>query len=228
MPDWKALVLARMENLGLSPAQEEEIVGELAAHLEDCYEEFRAQGVAEPEAIERSLAQVTDWSDLSREIQRAKRKENVMNHRTRTLWLPALINLAAAMVVLMISTQIASLPRVIAGRSVIDTSTTGTDYSFAAYLPWLVFLPFCGAAGAYLSRRAGGQRIARLAAGLSPWIALLGLVSFLTLIGQIVPFQHQWFPFAAALLFLMLPPGIALFLGVLPFLRRTAPSGGGR
>lgn len=214
MPDWKALVLARMENLGLSPAQEEEIVCELAGHLEDCYEEFRTQGVCESEAIERSLEQVPDWPNLSREIQRAKRKGNVMNQRTRTLWLPALINLAAAMVVLMISTQIALHPRVIAGRPVAP---------FAAYLPWLVFLPFCGAAGAYLSRRAGGQRIARLAAGLSPWIALLGLVSFLTLIGQIVPFQHQWFPFVAALLFLMLPPGIALFLGVLPFLKKTAP-----
>ena len=74
MPDWKALVLERMESLGLSPAQEEEIVSELAAHLEDCYEELRTQGVCESEAIDRSLEQVTDWPNLSREIQRAKRK----------------------------------------------------------------------------------------------------------------------------------------------------------
>ena len=211
MPDWKALVLERMESLGLSPAQEEEIVSELAAHLEDCYEELRTQGVCESEAIDRSLEQVTDWPNLSREIQRAKRKGDVMNHRTRILWLPALISLAAAMVFLMISTQIALQPRIVAGRFVtLRTSTGSTDYRFAEYLPWLILLPFCGAAGAYLSRRAGGQPLVRLVAGLSPWIALFGLVSFLTLIGQIVPFQHQWFPFATTLLFLMLPPGIAL------------------
>jgi hypothetical protein len=47
MPDWKALVLERMESLGLSRALEEEIVSELAGHLEDCYEELRTQGVCE-------------------------------------------------------------------------------------------------------------------------------------------------------------------------------------
>jgi hypothetical protein len=220
MPDWKALVLERLEALGLSPTQEEEIASELAGHLEDCYEECRTHGVGKSEAIERSLEQVASWPNLSRKIRGAKRKEEMMNHRTRTLWLPALISLAAAMFFLMISTQIALEPRVIAERFIIfHTSTTSTSYSFAAYLPWLILLPFCGAAGAYLSRRAGGQRPVRLLAGLFPGIALFGLVSFLTLIGQIVPFQHQWSAFVTALLFLMVPPGIALFLGVMPFLK---------
>ena len=220
MPDWKALVFERLEALGLSPTQEEEIASELAGHLEDCYEECRTHGVGKSEAIERSLEQVASWPNLSRKIRGAKRKEEMMNHRTRTLWLPALISLAAAMFFLMISTQIALEPRVIAERFIIlHTSTTSTSYSFAAYLPWLILLPFCGAAGAYLSRRAGGQRPVRLLAGLFPGIALFGLVSFLTLIGQIVPFQHQWSAFVTALLFLMVPPGIALFLGVMPFLK---------
>lgn len=220
MPDWKALVLERLERLGLSPTQEEEIVSELAGHLEDCYEECRTQEVGKSEAIERTLEQVANWPNLSRQIRRAKSKEKMINRRTKTLWLPALISLAAAMVFLMISTQIALEPRVVAERFVtLHTSTTSTSYSLAAYLPWLILLPFCGAAGAYLSRRAGGQRPVRLVAGLFPGIALFGLVSFLTLIGQIVPFQHQWSAFVTALLFLMVPPGIALFLGVMPFLR---------
>jgi len=213
-------VLERLEALGLSPTQEEEIVSELAGHLEDCYEECRTHGVCKSEAIERCLEQVASWPNLSRKIRGAKRKEEMMNHRTRTLWLPALISLAAAMFFLMISTQIALEPPVIAERFIIfHTSTTSTSYSFAAYLPWLILLPFCGAAGAYLSRRAGGQRPVRLVAGLFPGIALFGLVSFLTLIGQIVPFQHQWSAFVTALLFLMVPPGVALFLGVMPFLK---------
>jgi hypothetical protein len=106
MPDWKTLVLERLKRLGLSPTQEEEIVSELAGHLEDCYEEFRTQGVGKSEAIERSLEQVADWPNLARKLRRAKRKEEMMNRRTKTLWLPALISLATAMVFLMVSTQI--------------------------------------------------------------------------------------------------------------------------
>jgi hypothetical protein len=54
MPDWKALVRKRMESesLGLGPAPEEEIVCELASHLEDCCEELGAQGFCKSEAIE--------------------------------------------------------------------------------------------------------------------------------------------------------------------------------
>src|SRR4029077_19311483 len=179
----KHLCLNGWKGLGSLRPRRIEIVSELASHLEDCYEECRTHGVGKSEAIERSLEQVASWPNLSRKIRGAKRKEEMMNHRTRTLWLPALISLAAAMFFLMISTQIALEPRVIAERFIIfHTSTTSTSYSFAAYLPWLILLPFCGAAGAYLSRRAGGQRPVRLLAGLFPGIALFGLVSFLTLI----------------------------------------------
>jgi hypothetical protein len=44
-------------------------------------------------------------------------------------------------------------------------------------------------------------------------------VVFLTLIGQIVPFRHEWLDLATALLWVPVSPGIALFLGVLPFLK---------
>jgi ascorbate-specific PTS system EIIC-type component UlaA len=144
----------------------------------------------------------------------------MMNTRTKTLWLPALISLTAAMVFLMISTKLALQSRFLFGYFInLHTSTTSTNYPLVVYLPWVLVLPFCGAAGAYLSRRAGGDRPARLAAGLFPAIALVGLVVFLTLIGQIVPFQHQWGRFATMLLFLLVPQGIALFLGTIPFLR---------
>lgn len=88
MPEWKALVRERMGSFGLAPVEEEAIVAELASHLEDVYEEACAQGLCKSEAIERSLAQVADWRGLSRNIQRAKCKEGMMNQRTKTLWLP--------------------------------------------------------------------------------------------------------------------------------------------
>jgi hypothetical protein len=223
MPDWKILVRERLGDLGLAASEEEIVVAELASHLEEVFDEACAQGLCKSEAIERSLAQVTDWYGLSRKIQRAKREEGIMNHRTKTLWLPGLISLTAAMTFLMVSELVSLQPRFLVPGSyaVVQTGSTSANVLLVAYLPWLVLLPFCGAAGAFLSRRAGGQRPVRVAAGMFPWIALFLLVTFLTLIGQIVPFQHEWIGFVTKLLLVSIPPGIALLLGVIPFLRKV-------
>jgi len=353
MPDWKALVLERLERLGLSPAQEEEIVSELASHLEDCYEECRTQGVDKSEAIERSLEQVASWPNLSRKIQGAKRKEEIMNYRTQTLWLPGLICMAlsagwmfllqrtlapgqgpwqhAGLPLALYLLWLATLPvfgaisaclskrqggeqlsriaaslflplvmsgfwiavtiyvairvdgrpvqwanifltalnwvvlpglallfgalpflgvrRSIAGKEVMNYRTktlwlpglislaaamivftistrVGLQPQFLArglsnavvYLGWLLPLPFCGAIGAFLSRRAGGQRLARLAAGLFPAIAMVVLVGFLMLICQIVLAKPQGFNLIRGLFFGMVLPVVALWLGTIPFL----------
>ncbi len=57
-----------MGGLGLTAVQRELIVVELAAHLEDLYEERRTQGLSEPEAIERTLDEVGDWCVLALQI----------------------------------------------------------------------------------------------------------------------------------------------------------------
>jgi RsiW-degrading membrane proteinase PrsW (M82 family) len=127
------------------------------------------------------------------------------------------------MTFLMVSELVSLQPRFLVPGSyaVVQTGSTSANVLLVAYLPWLVLLPFCGAAGAFLSRRAGGQRPVRVAAGMFPWIALFLLVTFLTLIGQIVPFQHEWIGFVTKLLLVSIPPGIALLLGVIPFLRKA-------
>jgi uncharacterized membrane protein len=126
----------------------------------------------------------------------------------------------------MISGLVSSQPRFLAPSFywTVHTSTASTSVPLVAYLPWLGVLPFCGAAGAFLSRRGGGQRSARLTAGLFPWIALFCLVGFLTLIGQIVPFQHDWSGFVTELFFISVPPAIALLLGAIPFLKESTPT----
>ena len=89
-----------------------------------------------------------------------------MTNRTRTLWLPAAANLLAAMLLLMMMQKLGVEPRllwvnVIAGK-----------FALVFYFPWLIALPFFGAAGAYLSRLAQGGTFARLhrrtLAGTSP------------------------------------------------------------
>ena len=130
-----------------------------------------------------------------------------MNRRTRTFWLPALVSLTAAMASLTISTLGGLEPRFVSRGWA----------TYVAYVPWLLMLPLCGAAGAYLSRRAGGERRACLAAGLFPVIAMTSLVGFLTVIGKFVYAKPQWLYFSMALLLGAVLPGVALLLGAAPF-----------
>jgi hypothetical protein len=130
-----------------------------------------------------------------------------MNTRTRTFWVPALVSLTAAMAFLTISTVCGLEPRV----------TARGWATYVVYIPWLLSLPLCGAAGAYLSRRAGGERRTSLAAGLFPVIAMTSLVGFLTIIGKFVYAKPQWFYFSMAVLLGSILPGIALLLGAAPF-----------
>ena len=77
-----------------------EVITELAGHLEETYEALRRSGLPEREALHRALSQVTNWSDLWREICRARAKENIMNPRTSRLWLPSFVTLAASIITL--------------------------------------------------------------------------------------------------------------------------------
>jgi len=148
------------------------------------------------------------WSVLSAQPD-AKKNLNArtMNARTRSFWLPGLVSLTAAMVCLTISTLAGLEPRFV------DRGWA----TYAVYIPWLLTLPLCGAAGAYLSRRAGGERWVCLAAGLFPVIAMTSLVGFLTVVGKFVYAKPQWLHFLIAVVFGSILPGTALLLGAVPF-----------
>jgi uncharacterized membrane protein len=155
------------------------------------------------------------WSLLSSQSGRGKNMNaRAMNTRTTTFWLPALLSLTAAMACLTISTLGGLETRFIARGWA----------TYVVYIPWLVTLPVCGAAGAYLSRRAGGEHQACLAAGLFPVIAMTSLVGALTVIGKFVYAKPQWVNFSMAVLLGLILPGMALFLGAEPF-ARLASSG---
>jgi hypothetical protein len=136
---------------------------------------------------------------------------HVMNPRTRTFWIPALVSLTAAMFCLTISTLCG-----LESRFVVRGWAT-----YVAYIPWLMSLPLCGAAGACLSRHAGGERLALLSSALFPVIAMTSLVGFLAVIGKFVYAKPQWFYFSIAVLFGSILPGMALVLGAVPFTKTS-------
>ena len=212
MPDWKKLVRERIASSALPAASREEIVSELAAYLEETYEDARSRGLTDADAVELAAQEVSDWHRLVREISRAK-EENPMNPRTRSLWLPAMVNLVAAPGLLMILQKLAIQPRVL---------WIG-DMAMVLDLPWLITLPIFGAFGAFLAKRANADSVNRLIVGLSPALAVLGAFALLLPVSLITD-RHLLsnFPFAYFALTVcnwVVLPAIALLVGTLPFLR---------
>lgn len=70
MPDWREEIERRLASLQLEPAQETEIVEELAQHLDDVYQRSIANGLSEQEARRAALEELADSSLLSNELKR--------------------------------------------------------------------------------------------------------------------------------------------------------------
>ena len=148
MPDWNALVGEQLAGLSLEQDERGEVIAELAAHLEESFEELRRQGLAEEAAVTRTLLQVKDWQDLRRKIQTARRKENIMSNRVRQIWLPGFATLFLSTILLALTEIYGPKPWII---------SWGHPPVALIYIPWLFCLPIVGAVGAYLSYRAGGS-----------------------------------------------------------------------
>lgn len=214
MPDWKAILRERLILKDLSSQQQDETIAELASHLDDLYEEYRAQGLNESDASARAMREVSDWRGLAETIQRAKLEEGTMNDRTKRLWLPGLVSTAIVLVLPTLSLM--ALTRI--GMML-------PSYSHFVILLWLLDLILGGAAGAYLSRRAAGAPVARLASALFPIAVLATAICF---VSGFVALTHIFFGAYQSMpwleverpLFLGILPSIPLLLGALPFLRR--------
>jgi hypothetical protein len=153
MPDWQQLVRDRLSRLDLDPAEREQVCTELAAHLEDDYRRSLAAGASDQAAFDRALSLVTDWRDLQMQIESAREKELPMNQRVRQFWFPALLTIFLTMVVLMLAQKIGPKPWVSPAWGGPPRITPVA----VVYVSWLATLPFIGAFGAWLSRRAGGR-----------------------------------------------------------------------
>ena len=216
MRDWRPLVHERLNGRGLSPAQKDEIVAELAAHLEDLYEDAHNQGMSESDSVRRALDDVSDWGRLYRRIRHSKQEDTQMNFRTKSFWIPGFASLVAATGTLMIMNKMGIEPRIV---------WYGTKVGLQLYPLWLLVLPVYGALGAYLSKLANGQLNARLAAALFPVIALfvffcVGIPASLV-VDHHLPWRTYSLAFAQVTFNWVLLPAVFLLLGALPFLRNS-------
>jgi hypothetical protein len=215
MRDWEALVRQHLAGLTLEAGERREVIAELAAHLEESFDELRRHGVAEEAAADRALLQVKDWRALRRRIQRARRKEDVMTDRVKQVWLPGFLTLFLSMMLLMAIQFFGPKPLIV--------STSGwrmTAPVAVIYVPWLLSLLLIGAIGAYLAGRAGASHRAALLAIVFPvlpysiffviWIPVSLILD--DHIGHNVMFNALLIGFVAWVVL----PGVALLAGGLP------------
>ena len=84
MPDFARLVRVSMGRFASTAG--DEVVCELAGHLEDLYAELRAKGLTEAEAEREAVAWAGDWKRLERGIEVAR--EGKMMERMPKILLP--------------------------------------------------------------------------------------------------------------------------------------------
>jgi len=74
VPEWKSDIRKRLASLKLELARENEIVEELAGHLEDRYRELLAAGASHEEADLAARRELSDGQLLVRELNRIERQ----------------------------------------------------------------------------------------------------------------------------------------------------------
>ena len=249
-PDWREEARRKLADSKLSAEEREEISRELGDYLEDFCSDAAAHGLDDSSAALRAAAELYEDKKLGAHLYRA-RKEHPMylNSRTKNLWLPGLGTFGASAALLVAFQGFAlglyhgfAPTPVVTGSLSIHAKTypelvrqimLHNGAALMVYLGWLCTLPLLGALGASWSRRAGGARIAQLAAGLFPLILFAAIFIGQRGVGQAgtsVPFlsmdalppAHMFFLFLSTAANLLLSwvviPGAALLSGALPLI----------
>jgi hypothetical protein len=157
MRDWRGLVEQRLKGIRLSERESAEVSEELSDHLQSVYETSVADGLGEQPAVERALGEVSNWQELRTKIESSRKKELPVNKRVSQFWFPALVTLFLSMVLLMVIQLVGPDP------AAPDPLIAGSSHwrliapIAVVYVSWLLTLPFIGALGAWLSKRAGGS-----------------------------------------------------------------------
>ncbi|HTZ49139.1 MAG TPA: permease prefix domain 1-containing protein [Verrucomicrobiae bacterium] len=210
MRDWRAYVEGRLGALRMERVAADEVVRELAGHLEECYEALRAQGVSEEEAFSRTCAEAGNWADLRRGVILAK--EGRMSDRVKQIWIPSLVTLFVGwgVLALMIWQRMEPI--------LWHPGNPRSSMYMVIYWPWLVMLPAVGAIGAYLSRQARACGWQVYLAGLFPAFAIACVLLVVFPWGLFIEthegHEFSWFGLVLMTLNWVILPGIALLAGI--------------
>lgn len=219
MRDWSALVHRHLASARVDEQRRGEIGAELAAHLEDAYAAALRSGCTEAEAIARAMDRVPDWSALAVAVERSVDEDSIMTRKAKTVLLPGGTMLLAAATGMSLVVSWTPADRWLDPRWQVHALPAGLA---------LLFYLLLGAIGAAWSRRVGGSRGERLAAGLFPLalhLAVAGLgvgEDMLYALSSGAGGRHLGINIINMILVMLVAPGAALLLGVLPFARGNA------
>ena len=219
MRDWSALVHRHLASVRVGERRRREIGAELAAHLEDAYDGALRRGCTEAEAMACAMEQVPDWSALAVAVERSTDEDSTMTRQAITVLLPGttmLLTAAAGLSVVLYSTP-----------AVRWVDPRWQVHALAAGLAFLFYL-LLGAIGAAWSRHVGGRPGERLAAGVFPLVLHVAVAGpavgadMLYALSRGMGGRHLEINMINMTLVMLVAPGAALLLGVLPFARRSA------
>jgi hypothetical protein len=152
-----------------------------------------------------------------------------MNARTSRLWIPSLVTLTASFITLVGFAFLGLKPGPLGSRPdhenwsghLVGGIITGLSYAVNEYTVWLMVLPFIGALGASLSRRAGGTLREILISGVFPAVAWLVIVlvvlSFAASLGQGLQVVTAPVGPVGLILVVVVIPAAGLLIGVLAY-----------
>ncbi len=221
MRDWSALVRPHLASLRVDERRRLEIGAELAAHLEDAYEGALRRGCTEAEAVACAMERVPDWRALTVAVNRATDEGTIMTRHARTVFLPGTTMLLAAATGMAVTLSATPADRWADPRWYVHALAAGLA---------LLFYLVLGAIGAAWSRHAGGSPGERLVAGAFPLVLHVAVVGLgvgedmlfaLSRGGQGRHLGIHLADFTNMILPMLVAPGTALLLGVLPFARRN-------
>lgn len=219
MRDWTALVDRHLASVRVGERRRREIGAELAAHLEDAYDGAIRRGSTEAEALACAMAHVPDWGALAVAVQRSTDEDSTMTRQATTVLLPGTTMLLTAAAGLSFAVYSTPALRWVDPRWQV--------HALAASLALLFYLVL-GAIGAAWSRRVGGSPGERLAAGVFPLLlhaAVAGPAVGADLVyalSQGAGGRHLGINMVNMTLVMLVAPGTAMLLGVLPFARSRA------
>jgi hypothetical protein len=208
MPDWQKIVSEHLGHLPLQDSVREDVVAELAGHLEETYEALLKGGLSEAESVRRTLSTVSNWNDLQRRIYFVRTKEDSMNARVKCVWLPGLLTFFISMALLEVAQKFGPQPMVLH----LDHPPV-----LMFYTRWLLILPLVGVLGAYLSKRGGGSLGATILASIFPVLPFATVFLIAIPVGlsseHAVPHTIVAAAFYEAMLGWVLAPAVALLIG---------------